>query len=132
MEWAHWANIVVRTLVVYVAVLVGLRLGGRREMAQLEPFDLVLILLVANAVQNAMTGPDATLAGGLVSATTLLTANYVVSVLSARSPDFRRVVEGRGRVLVDDGHIVCSGRLVDNDDHVDDSNRFVDDNVDRA
>src|SRR5690349_2973562 len=79
-------EIVGRTLAVYVAVLLGLRVGGRRELGQLTPFDLVVILLVANAVQNAMVGPDTTLAGGLVSAATLLAANFVVSRLRLVSP----------------------------------------------
>jgi uncharacterized membrane protein YcaP (DUF421 family) len=106
MDWGHWFGIVGRSLVVYIAVLVGLRLGGRREIAQLEPFDLVVILLVANAVQNAMVGADVTLAGGLVSAATLLAANYAVSALSYRSTFFRRLVEGRGRVVIEDGKFV--------------------------
>jgi len=108
MDWAHWAGIVGRTLAVYIAIIIGLRLGGRRELAQLEPFDLVVILLVANAVQNAMVGSDVTLAGGLVSAATLLTANYFVSSATAHSPRFRHLVEGTGRVLVEDGHLVQS------------------------
>lgn len=106
MDWATWLSIVGRSLVIYVAVLAGLRLGGRRELAQLEPFDLVVILLVANAVQNAMVGNNTTLAGGIVSAATLLTANYIVSVWTTRSTSFRHLVEGQGRVLVEDGHLV--------------------------
>lgn len=77
-------EIVGRSLVVYAAVLVGLRLGGRRELGQLTPFDLVVILLVANAVQNAMVGADTTLRGGLVSAATLLAANAIVVRLRLR------------------------------------------------
>jgi uncharacterized membrane protein YcaP (DUF421 family) len=106
MDWSHWLGIVGRSLVVYAAVLIGLRLGGRREMAQLEPFDLVVILLVANAVQNAMVGADVSLTGGLVSAVTLFAANYAVSALSYRSVFFRRLVEGRGRVVIEDGDFV--------------------------
>src|SRR5579871_6289699 len=102
----EWLSIVGRSLVIYIAVLAGLRLGGRRELAQLEPFDLVVILLVANAVQNAMVGDDTSLAGGIVSAATLLTVNYFVSVGTTRSPAFRHLVEGQGRVLIEDGHLV--------------------------
>ncbi len=108
MDWAHWAGIVGRSLAVYAGVLAGLRLGGRRELAQLEPFDLVVILLVANAVQNAMVGADVTLGGGLLSAATLLLANYFVSVGSTYSPAFRHLVEGVGVVIVQDGHLVES------------------------
>ena len=105
MHW-EWLSIVGRSLVIYVAVLAGLRLGGRRELAQLEPFDLVVILLVSNAVQNAMVGNNTTLAGGIVSAATLLTANYIVSVWTTKSKSFRHLVEGQGRVLIEDGHLV--------------------------
>jgi uncharacterized membrane protein YcaP (DUF421 family) len=108
VDWAHWLGIVGRSAAVYVVVLIGLRLGGRRELAQLEPFDLVVILLVANAVQNAMVGSDVTLAGGIVSAATLLALNYAVSAATARSRGFRHLVEGKGRVIVEDGHLVES------------------------
>ncbi|HET9728230.1 MAG TPA: YetF domain-containing protein [Acidimicrobiia bacterium] len=106
MDWAHWASIVGRSLAVYLAIVVGLRLGGRREIAQLEPFDFVVILLVPTAVQNAMVGADVTLGGGLVSAATLLGANYVVSIITARSAAARRLVEGSGRPIVENGHVV--------------------------
>src|SRR5258706_14166982 len=69
--------IVVRTVVVYVFVLAGLRLTGKREVGQLAPFDFALILLIANAVQNAMVGPDSSLAGGLVAAGALLLVNHL-------------------------------------------------------
>jgi uncharacterized membrane protein YcaP (DUF421 family) len=101
-------EIVGRTLVVYAAVLVGLRLGGRRELGQLTPFDLVLILLVADAVQNAMVGPDTSLQGGLVAAVTLLVANTVVARLRLRSPRLRHLVEGIPVVLVQHGELVST------------------------
>jgi uncharacterized membrane protein YcaP (DUF421 family) len=106
VDWSHWLEIVGRSAAIYAVVLIGLRLGGRRELAQLEPFDLVVILLVANAVQNAMVGSDVTLAGGIVSAATLLAINYGVSAASTRWRWFRRAVEGQGRVIVEDGHLV--------------------------
>lgn len=101
-------EIVGRSLVVYAAVLVGLRLGGRRELGQLTPFDLVVILLVANAVQNAMVGPDTTLQGGLVSAATLLAANAAVARLRLRSVRVRQLVEGVPVVLVQHGELVTA------------------------
>ena len=70
------AVIVVRTLAVYLFILVAFRLSGKREVGQLAPFDFALILLIANAVQNAMVGPDTSLAGGLVAAAVLLTVNF--------------------------------------------------------
>jgi len=108
VDTLHWLAIVGRSAAIYGVVLVGLRLGGRRELAQLEPFDLVVILLVANAVQNAMVGSDVTLGGGIVSAATLLALNYGVSAATARSQWFRLAVEGRGRVIVENGHLVES------------------------
>ena len=72
-----WWDIVLRTGVVYAALLVGLRLTGKRQIGQMAPFDLVVILLIANAVQNAMVGPDTSLLGGLISAGVLLGANAV-------------------------------------------------------
>jgi uncharacterized membrane protein YcaP (DUF421 family) len=92
-----------RSLVVYVVVLALLRLGGRRELGQLTPFDLVFVLLVANAVQNAMVGADTTLVGGLVSAACLFLANGVVARLRLRSPRLRELVEGSPIVLVQSG-----------------------------
>jgi uncharacterized membrane protein YcaP (DUF421 family) len=105
VDWAHWAGIVGRSLAVYVAVVAAFRFGGRRELAQLEPFDVVLLLLVANAVQNAMVGADVTVGGGLLAAGTLFAANYVVSWASAASPTVRRIVEGEGYVLIEDGRL---------------------------
>jgi uncharacterized membrane protein YcaP (DUF421 family) len=99
-------EIVGRSLVVYLAVLLGLRLGGRRELGQLTPFDLVVILLVANAVQNAMVGSDTSLQGGLVSAATLLGINAVVARLRLRSAGVRELVEGVPIVLVQHGELV--------------------------
>lgn len=95
-----------RSLVVYAAVLVGMRLGGRRELGQLTPFDVVVVLLVANAVQNAMVGPDTTLQGGLVSAATLLLANAAVARLRIGSPRLRELVEGVPLVLIQHGEWV--------------------------
>jgi len=96
-------GIVGRSLVVYAVVLVGLRLGGRRELGQLTPFDLVLVLLVANAVQNAMVGPDTTLVGGLVAAAALFAANAAVARLRLRIPTLRHLVQGDPVVLVQRG-----------------------------
>jgi uncharacterized membrane protein YcaP (DUF421 family) len=90
---------VLRTAVVYVAVLLVLRLGGRRQLGQLAPFDLIMLLLLSNAVQNAMIGPDNSLAGGLLAALTLI----VSSRLIARSPWLRGGLEGKPTLLVHQG-----------------------------
>jgi uncharacterized membrane protein YcaP (DUF421 family) len=104
--WATALQIVVRTGAVYVLVLLGVRLTGKREVGQMTPFDLVLLLLLSNAVQNAMTGPDTSLVGGAVAATVLLSMNYAVAALSGVSRKFRRVVQGSPSLLIHDGTLV--------------------------
>jgi uncharacterized membrane protein YcaP (DUF421 family) len=103
-------QIVLRALAVYGAVFVGFRLLGKRELGQMTVFDLVLILLIANAVQNAMVGPDTSLQGGLVAAAVLLVANRVVAESRLRSPLLDRLFEGRSAVLVEHGQLV-TGQL---------------------
>jgi uncharacterized membrane protein YcaP (DUF421 family) len=100
-----WWEIIVRTVVVYAALLVGFRLTGKRQIGQMAPFDLVLILLIANAVQNAMVGPDASLGGGLIAAAVLLIGNMVLARFRERIPFLRRVVEGDPAVLIADGKV---------------------------
>jgi uncharacterized membrane protein YcaP (DUF421 family) len=101
-----WWSFVVRTLIVYLALLIGLRLVGRRELGQMTPFDLVVILLIANSLQNAMVGPDTSVAGGLASAFTLLAANWILNRLRARIPWLRRVAEGEPILLVSGGKVL--------------------------
>ncbi|MES1228398.1 MAG: YetF domain-containing protein [Armatimonadota bacterium] len=97
--------IVARTLVVYLLLLLGVRFAGKREIGQMTPFDLVILLLLSNAVQNAMTGPDNSLAGGIVSALTLLVANFIVSRLSYRIAPVRRFIDGMPVILVAHGEV---------------------------
>jgi uncharacterized membrane protein YcaP (DUF421 family) len=99
-------SIVARTLIVYAALLVGLRLTGKRQLGQMTPFDLVLILLIANAVQNAMVGPDTSVWGGLIAALVLIVANYGVVQARERIPLLRRAVEGTPTLLINDGQFV--------------------------
>jgi len=101
-------GIVLRTAVIYIVVLFGIRLSGKREVGQMTPFDLTLLLLISNAVQNAMTGPDTSLAGGLVAAATLLIVNYFVAELSGGNRRFRKFVEGQPSLLIHDGQIILS------------------------
>jgi len=98
-------EIALRTFIVYVVVVIGLRFFGKRELGQMTPFDLVLILLVSNAVQNAMTGPNTSLTGGIVSASTLLLTNWAFNNLGVRIPFVRKWLEGEPSILVEDGHI---------------------------
>lgn len=99
-------EIAARTAIIYLAVLVGLRLTGKREVGQMTPFDLVLLILIANSVQNAMTGPDNSVSGGLVAAGTLLLLNFLVSRVVFRNRRLRRFVEGTPTILVRDGQLV--------------------------
>jgi uncharacterized membrane protein YcaP (DUF421 family) len=96
---------VARAVVVYVALLVALRVFGKREVGQFTLFDLVFVLLVANALQPAMTGPDYSLTGGLVLIVALVAANFVVGRLD-RIPAFRRVLESSPSVLIKNGKIM--------------------------
>ena len=101
-------EIVLRTGVIYLLVLIGVRLSGKREVGQMTPFDLTLLLLLSNSVQNAMTGPDTSLAGGAVAAATLLIVNYVVATVSGRNRKLRRLIEGQPSLLVHDGKAIES------------------------
>jgi uncharacterized membrane protein YcaP (DUF421 family) len=102
------AQIVVRTIIIYLVVLVGVRLSGKREVGQMTPFDLTLLLLISNSVQNAMTGPDNSLVGGIAAALTLLVMNYLIAELSGTNRRFRKVVQGQPSLLVHDGQVITA------------------------
>ena len=91
--------------IVYVFLIVLLRLSGKRQVGQLAPFDLVLLLVLSNAVQNSMNGGDNSLLGGLVSATTLVGLNYLVGVLTYRRKRMEHLIEGRPQVLIHNGKL---------------------------
>jgi len=99
-------QIVLRTVVIYLLVLIGVRLSGKREVGQMTPFDLTLLLLLSNSVQNAMTGPDTSLLGGVIAASTLLVLNYGVAGISGSNRRLRRLIEGQPTLLVHDGKII--------------------------
>jgi uncharacterized membrane protein YcaP (DUF421 family) len=101
-----WEEKVLRTVVVYLFLLVGLRLAGKRELGQFNPFDLVVLLLLSNTLQNAIIGNDNSLAGGLLGAGVLLAVNYVVVRFLYRHPTIERWVEGDPDVLVRDGECI--------------------------
>ena len=101
-------QIALRTCVIYLVVLIGVRLSGKREVGQMTPFDLTLLLLLSNSVQNAMTGPDTSVIGGVVAASTLLLLNYLVGRFSGSNRAFRRVVEGEPSLLIHDGKVMQS------------------------
>lgn len=106
LDPASLGLVVVRTTVVYVVLLAGLRLAGKREIGQMTPFDLVVLLVVSNAVQNAMVGADTSLTGGLVSALTLLLVNTVVSRLGVRFAWLRRETVGSPTLLAHEGRLL--------------------------
>jgi len=101
-------EIALRTGVIYLLVLIGIRLSGKREVGQMTPFDLTLLLLLSNSVQNAMTGPDTSLAGGAVAAATLLVLNFLVAELAGLNRRFRRFIQGQPSLLIHDGEIIES------------------------
>jgi len=98
--------IVLRSLAVYIFIVVAIRVFGKREIAQLSITDLVFILLISNAVQNAMVGPDATLLGGLVAAATLFGVNYLFGQLFYKSKRFTSLLEGHPLMLIYEGHVI--------------------------
>ena len=101
-------EIALRTGAIYLLVLIGIRISGKREVGQMTPFDLTLLLLLSNSVQNAMTGPDTSLAGGAVAATTLLIMNYLVAEVSGGNRRFRKFIQGQPSLLVHDGQVIES------------------------
>ncbi len=96
-------EVAARSAIVYLFLVIALRLTGKRELGQLSPVDLVLLLLLSNAVQNAMVGSDSSLTGGLVAASTLLLLNTVLTFLRMRSPTFNRLVDDQPTQLVHNG-----------------------------
>lgn len=93
---------------IYVLVLIGIRLTGKREVGQMTPFDLTLLLLLSNSVQNAMTGPDTSLLGGVVAAGILLILNYVLAEVSGINRRFRSVIQGSPTLLIHNGQLITA------------------------
>ena len=101
-----WWEIILRTTVVYVVVLVLLRTAGKRELGQMSPVDLVVILVIANAVQNAMTGGDNSLIGGVIAATTLVVVNTAFARVGHRVPYLQHLFESEPTALVQGGKLI--------------------------
>ncbi len=104
--WPVLLDVAVRTSIVYLALLAGLRLTGTRQLGQMSTFDLVLLLIIANAVQNAMVGPDTSLAGGLVAAGVLIGWHRVIDWWRVRSRGLARLLAGEGVMLIHNGRIL--------------------------
>jgi uncharacterized membrane protein YcaP (DUF421 family) len=97
---------ILRPLVVYLFLLLAFRLTGKRELGQMTPFDLIVLLTISNVLQNAMIGPDDSLTGGLIGALSLLIANRFVSRLSFRFPWLERALEGEPTPLIENGLVL--------------------------
>lgn len=117
--WTHMfqlglpiAEKIARPVIVYAFLVVGLRLAGKRELSQLNPFDLVVLLLLSNVVQNAIIGEDNSVTGGLVGAAALLLINHVVVRFLFQHERLDRVIEGEPDVLIDQGRLLTE-RLTD-------------------
>jgi len=104
------AEKILRPVVVYFFLIAGLRMAGKRELAQLNPFDLVVLLTLSNTVQNAIIGDDVSVTGGLIGAATLLIVNHVVVRTLFFNQRLERLVEGEPVVLIENGQI-NEGRL---------------------
>jgi len=97
---------VVRSVVVYLFMLLAFRFTGKRQVGQLTPFDLVVLLIISNVVQNAVIGPDNSLGGGLLGAGVILGLNYAVVELTFRSKRLRRLLEATPTLLIHNGQIL--------------------------
>lgn len=101
-----WA-IVARSALVYLALFLGLRLAGKRELGQMTVFDLVVVLLISNAVQNSMVGSDFSVQGGILAAAVLLVLNRVLALLRLQGSRWGRLIEGTPTVLIEDGELIA-------------------------
>src|SRR6059036_326422 len=96
---------ILRPIIIYAFLVISLRLSGKRELVQLNPFDLVVLLTLSNTVQNAIIGEDNTVLGGLIGATSLLVTNYLVVRFLYDHRKLDQLVEGRADVLIEDGKV---------------------------
>ena len=95
-----------KAALIYIFLVIGLRLLGRRELGQMTVYDLVLLIILANSVQNAMVGNDTTLVGGLVAGITLLTLNKLFNKLIRRSKRIERIMVGEPLLIINDGKLI--------------------------
>jgi uncharacterized membrane protein YcaP (DUF421 family) len=104
-EISVWEK-VLRSVVVYLFMLLAFRFTGKRQVGQLTPFDLVVLLIISNVVQNAVIGPDNSLGGGLLGAVVILALNWIVVEVTFRSKRLRRLLEATPTLLVHNGRIL--------------------------
>jgi uncharacterized membrane protein YcaP (DUF421 family) len=101
-----WAEKMIRPLLVYLFLLLGFRLAGKRELSPRNPMDFVVLLIISNAVQNAMIGDDNSVTGGLIGGTTLLVANYLTVRFLFKHPPLEKLLEGKAKVLISKGKLL--------------------------
>jgi uncharacterized membrane protein YcaP (DUF421 family) len=110
-----WWEFVLRGIVIYVFLIILLRVTGKRQIGQMSPFDLVLLLVLSNAVQNSMNGGDNSLIGGMISAATLVAINWLIGLLTYKSKKAETLIEGRPELLIHNGRLfaqaLASSRL---------------------
>jgi uncharacterized membrane protein YcaP (DUF421 family) len=97
---------IVRPLVVYFFLLIAFRIAGKRELGQMTPFDLIVLLTISNVLQNAMIGPDNSLSGGLIGGLTLFCANGLIGRITLYFPGLARLLEGKPTPLIEEGRIL--------------------------
>ena len=100
-----WSKIL-RTVVIYLVLLILLRIGGKRELGQLSTLDLVVLLLLSNTVQNAIIGDDFSLTGGIIGAVVLILMDKLLSRISYNVPGIRRLIGGKPTPLIDNGNLL--------------------------
>ena len=100
-----WWELIVRSIIVYAVLIVLLRITGKRQVGQLAPFDLVLLLVLSNAVQNSMNGGDNSVIGGIISAVTLISLNFIMGYVTYRSKRLEVLLEGQPEVLIHNGRL---------------------------
>ena len=100
-----WWELIARSVIVYGFLLILLRVTGKRQVGQLAPFDLVLLLVLSNAVQNAMNGGDNSVQAGIISAITLVGLNYLIGYATYRSKRLEALIEGRPQLLIHNGKL---------------------------
>jgi uncharacterized membrane protein YcaP (DUF421 family) len=100
-----WWELILRGVIVYILLIVLLRLTGKRQIGQMAPFDLVLLLVLSNAVQNAINGGDNSVTAGVISAATLVSINYLVGIATFKSKRIEALIEGRPQILIHNGKL---------------------------
>src|SRR5580704_4200141 len=106
IHYTHFLIVALKSIAIYVFIVAAIRFFGKKELAQLSVVDLVFILLISNAVQNAMVGDDTTVPGGMAAATGLFAVNYLFKYLIKRFPKFSNAVQGHAVLLIYKGKVL--------------------------